>query len=232
MHVLQVEDEPDMAHVVETYLRREGFDVTTAPTVSQMRETLAARGADLVLLDIRLPDESGWDALRWIRQQGDLPVIVLTTEAEAIDKVAGLEMGADDYLPKPVLLRELAARIRSVLRRAASARSPATRSENPAPVAFKGWSLDLRSQRLMARDGTPVHLSDIEYRILAQLALAPFKAVTRDHLSTTALGRPWNPTDRSIDVHVATLRRKLADIVDAGEIRTIRSAGYMLVPET
>lgn len=229
--ILLVEDEADMVRVVKTYLTRENFRVTSASTVAQMREILARTTPDLVLLDLLLPDESGWEALRWIRERGSLPVIMLTAQTESTDMVVGLEMGADDYVPKPFVLRELLARIRSVLRRAHPEPTAAPRATREA-ITFKDWSIDLRRRQMVSGKGEPVHLSDIEYRIIELLALRAYETVSRDHLSMIAAGREWNPSDRSIDVHMSNLRRKLKNVAVGGEIRAVRGEGYMLVPET
>jgi len=228
-HVLIVEDDPAVAKLIKNYLDREGHIVVVVDTVADMRKTVEGSKVDLVILDVGLPDEDGWTALRWLRARGEIPVLMLTGKGDTVDKVIGLELGADDYLAKPFDLRELLARLHSIKRRAD--RAPAQDEPAGDVVTFSGWVLDMASQQLKTEAGKVMHLTQAEYRILVLLARNPRKAVTRDQLMTTAAGREWAPLDRSIDVHISNLRRKLdPDPTQPSLIRTVRGSGYMFVP--
>ncbi|MBV8168641.1 MAG: response regulator transcription factor [Alphaproteobacteria bacterium] len=227
LRVLIVEDDPAISKMLKTYLEREGYAVAAAGTVADMRSAIEGGKIDLVLLDVVLPDEDGWSALRWVRARGDLPVIMLTGKGETVDKVIGLELGADDYLAKPFDMRELLARMRSIHRRAEKRSAP----NADEAIAFAGWRLDVSSQQLKAEAGDTVHLTQAEYRILVLLAKNPRSVITRDQLMDAMAGREWEPLDRSIDVHISNLRRKLdPDPKQPSLIRTVRGAGYMFVP--
>jgi DNA-binding response OmpR family regulator len=229
--VLIVEDDSSVAKLLRTYLEREGYSAASAETVADMRSAVEAGRVDLVLLDVVLPDEDGWSALRWLRARSDLPVIMLTGKGETVDKVIGLELGADDYLAKPFDLRELLARMRSIQRRAEKRAAPAAGATAADVIAFAGWMLDVASQQLKTEGGELVHLTQAEYRILVVLARNPRQVVSRDQLMEAMAGREWEPFDRSIDVHISNLRRKLdPDPKLPSLIRTVRGAGYMFVP--
>lgn len=230
--ILVVEDDRAVSRLLRTYLEREDYSVLTAENVADMRRTVETTIVTMVLLDVGLPDEDGWSALKWLRARGDLPVIMLTSRSEIIDKVVGLELGADDYLAKPFELRELLARIRTVQRRV---NKPAIRAAEPAAfdkIGFADWVLDPVSQLVKSTAGEPLHLTQAEYRILELLARNPGMAVLRDDLMKAAAGRDWDPLDRSIDVHISNLRKKLdLDPALPSLIRTVRGAGYMFVPK-
>ncbi len=227
--LLLVEDNADDARIVTRYLEQHGFHITTVDIVSGMRAVFSTTEVALVILDIGLPDEDGWSALRWLRQRGDTPVIMLTGLGDDVDKIVGLELGADDFVTKPCGLRELLARIRTVLRRSGShVADPASTSPS---IHFGEWILGVESQLLKSTSGTVEHLTQAEFRILSILARSPLVATSRDQLMD-ALGRAWDPLDRSIDVHISNLRRKLDhDSVRPSLIRTVRGIGYMLVPD-
>ncbi len=229
--ILAVEDDRSIAKLLHTYLEREGYAVSDSDTVAAMRRTVESTQVDLVLLDVGLPDEDGWSALKWLRARSDVPIIMLTGKNETIDKVIGLELGADDYLSKPFEFRELLARIRTILRRTEKA---AIQVEAPADekISFAGWVLDPTSQLVKSDDGDLLHLTQAEYRILALLVRNPGRVIVRDDLMSAAAGRDWDPMDRSIDVHVSNLRKKLDLDPDLPSlIRTVRGAGYMFVPK-
>jgi DNA-binding response OmpR family regulator len=229
--ILAVEDDRSIAKLLHTYLEREGYAVSDSDTVAAMRRTVESTQVDLVLLDVGLPDEDGWSALKWLRARSDVPIIMLTGKNETIDKVIGLELGADDYLSKPFEFRELLARIRTILRRTEKA---AVQVEAPADekISFAGWVLDPTSQLVKSEDGDLLHLTQAEYRILALLVRNPGRVIVRDDLMSAAAGRDWDPMDRSIDVHVSNLRKKLDLDPDLPSlIRTVRGAGYMFVPK-
>jgi two-component system, OmpR family, response regulator len=228
--ILVVEDDPAVSKLLKTYLEREGYAVMVAETVGEMRAAVERAPVDMIILDVVLPDEDGWSALRWLRARHALPVIMLTGKAEPVDRVIGLELGADDYVAKPFDLRELLARMRTIQRRLdkMQAQPPANHDE---AIAFAGWTLDIVSQQLRSDDGKAAHLTQAEYRILALLARNPRRVVSRDELMDATAGRDWEPFDRSIDVHISNLRRKIdPDPKQPSLIRTVRGAGYMFVP--
>ena len=236
--ILIVEDDRAVFRLLQSYLEREGYSVVNAETVASMRRLIESTQIGLVLLDVGLPDEDGWSALKWLRARSDVPIIMLTGKGEMTDKVVGLELGADDYLAKPFELRELLARIRTIQRRtekAAAAQAvaaPAAESAAAGKIAFAGWVLDLASHLVKSEAGETLHLTQAEFRILTLLAKNPGVAVPRDDLMSAAAGRDWDPLDRSVDVHISNLRKKLD--LDPGLpslIRTVRGAGYMFVPK-
>jgi len=229
--ILVVEDDPAVSKLIKTYLEREGYSVVVAETVQEMRAAIERAPVDMVILDVVLPDEDGWSALRWLRARHALPVIMLTGKAEPVDRVIGLELGADDYVAKPFDLRELLARMRTIQRRLDKVQAPPP-ANSPETIQFAGWTLDTVSQQLLSVAGERVHLTQAEYRILALLARNPRRVVSRDELMDATAGRDWEPFDRSIDVHISNLRRKIdPDPKQPSLIRTVRSAGYMLVPQ-
>jgi two-component system OmpR family response regulator len=229
-HVLIVEDDPSVSKLIKTYLEREGYGTSTAETVAQMRSTIEGTKVDCVILDVVLPDEDGWSALRWLRARHALPVIMLTSKAEMVDRVIGLELGADDYIAKPFDLRELLARIRTIRRRLDNVQTRPS-AKTAEAIQFAGWALDFASQELKSNSGEAVHLTHAEYRILELLARNSRRVVSRDELMDATAGRNWEPFDRSIDVHISNLRRKLdQDPNMPSLIRTVRGAGYMFVP--
>lgn len=230
--LLIVDDDAAISKLLAAYLRKEGFDIAIAESVREMQERFAAQPPEMILLDVMLPDADGWSALRWLRARSAVPVIMLTGKGETIDKIVGLEMGADDYLAKPFDLRELLARIRTIQRRLDRPGAPTREgAAEKQEVRFQGWVLDLAAHQLLDTDGQSVHLTQAEYRILVLLTAAPRQPVHRDQLMEAVAGRNWDPMDRSVDVHVSNLRRKL-DREGGGPslIRTVRGAGYMFVP--
>jgi DNA-binding response OmpR family regulator len=237
--ILIVEDDRSVFRLLQSYLEREGYSVAHAETVASMRRTIESSQVSLVLLDVGLPDEDGWSALKWLRARSDhLPIIMLTGKSEMTDKVVGLELGADDYLAKPFELRELLARIRTVQRRtekvaqALAAVAPPVDGAAGGKIAFACWILDPASHLVKSVDGEPLHLTQAEFRILTLLARNPGVVVPRDDLMTAAAGRDWDPFDRSVDVHISNLRKKLDLDPDLPSlIRTVRGAGYMFVPK-
>lgn len=204
------------------YLGPEGFATVTAATGPAGLEQLARAPVDLVVLDVMLPELSGFEVLRRIRAASRVPVIMLTARGEEVDRVVGLELGADDYLAKPFSARELVARIRAVLRRVPG--------ESAAADGLLQWGplrLDLRARRALA-DERDLELTSAELRILELLMRADTRTVSRDELMTQALGRRVLPTDRSLDTHVSNLRRKLSKCTDRVSVQSVRGAGYAL----
>ncbi len=215
MHILVVEDEDAIADPLVAGLRREGYDVSRVATGEG---ALEASPADLVLLDLRLPDIDGLDVCRRLRERSRVPIIVLTARGEEADRVVGLELGADDYVVKPYGLRELIARIRAVGRRTASFGGAA------GPLRAGGLEVDERSRRATL-DGSELDLTPKEFELLAALARDPGAAVSRQRLLAEVWQTSWYGSSKTIDVHVAALRRKLGD---PGWIETVRGVGFRL----
>ena len=218
--LLIVDDDVELCTMLAEYLGPEGFAVDTAGSAPRALERLGRGGLDLVVLDVMLPGLSGFEVLRRIRAVSRVPVLMLTARGEEVDRVVGLEMGADDYLAKPFSPRELVARIRAILRRMA---------ENPGSgvLSFGPLTLDPRAHRATV-DGRDLTLTSAELRILELLIQADTRTVSREELMLQALGRRLLPTDRSLDTHVSNLRRKLARYTESVSIRGVRGAGYAL----
>jgi two-component system OmpR family response regulator len=233
-HVLVVDDDRELRTLLARFLVKHGFRVTTAVDGREMARALADRAIDLVVLDLMLPGEDGLSLCRSLRARSDVPVIMLTAMGEEIDRIVGLEMGADDYLAKPFNARELLARMRAVLRRAGVGKGGIAAGrpvEGGRKLRFAGWSLDLDRRELISADGVLVPLSAGEFGLLAAFALHPQRVLTRDQLLDMAHGRDALPFDRSIDVQVSRLRRKIeADPHEPLLIKTVRSGGYLFSP--
>jgi two-component system OmpR family response regulator len=226
-HVLVVDDDAEIRKLLGEYLERNGFRVSLATDGAEMRRALDRSRPDLVVLDLMLPGESGLTLCRDLRVESSLPVIMLTARAEEVDRIVGLEMGADDYLAKPFSPRELLARIRSILRRARGLSGPERSAAHQ--LRFAGWTLDLAARQLLAPDGVVVALSGAEFKLLSVFAEHPNRVLDRNQLMDLTVGRDGAPFDRSIDVQVSRLRLRLRD--DAREpriIKTVRNEGYVL----
>ncbi|MEW5728065.1 MAG: response regulator [Pseudomonadota bacterium] len=233
-HILVVDDDRDIRDLLARFLARHGLRVTTARDAAEAERLLDGRGVDLMVLDLMMPGEDGLSLTRRLRAQGlNLPIVMLTAMGEDADRIVGLEMGADDYLPKPFNPRELLARVRAVLRRTgggASQRAPET--AGGARLAFAGWVLDLATRDLTTPDGVVVALSAGEFDLLQAFASHPRRVLSRDFLLDLARGRDAAPFDRSIDIQVSRLRRKLGDDAkDPQLIKTVRGGGYLFTPE-
>lgn len=227
--ILIVDDEKEIRKVVSSYLEEEGFRVLTAPNGAAMWQQLDAQPIDLILLDILLPDANGFALVRDLRRSNDIPVILLTGKSESVDKVVGLELGADDYLSKPFELRELLARIRSVWRRYQAAPSSTANHQAAEMKVFAGWALDQPHRRLYSPKGVEVELTSSEFELLRVLVNHPNEPVSRDHLLDATMSRHWTPYDRSIDMSITRLRKKIEkDPQRPMLIRTVRNIGYVL----
>jgi two-component system OmpR family response regulator len=227
-HILVVDDDPEIRQLLRTYLEKNGFRVTSVPDGSRMWMALDRSRVDLIVLDLMLPGVDGLELCRTLRARSRIPIIMLTARGDEMDRVLGLEMGADDYLAKPFSARELLARIKVVLRRVRDLPVDAL-DDTSERLAFAGWTLDVRTQNLTAPDGVVVALSQAEFRLLRVLLTHPNRALTRDQLLDLTQGREAGPYDRSIDVLIGRLRRRLRD--DAKEpslIKTVRGRGYLL----
>jgi two-component system, OmpR family, response regulator len=229
-HILVVDDERAICDMVQDYLSGEGYRVSAAHDGSGMRRALAQSPVDLVILDLMLPGEDGLTLARSLREESDVGIIMLTGRGETVDRIIGLEMGADDYLPKPFHLRELLARVKTVLRRAstrAAERAPTPRSK----VRFAGWDLDLAARTLYSPSGKEVPLTTGEFDLLAAFVNNANQVLTRDRLLDLARNREAGPFDRTIDVQVGRLRRKLEDDPQRpSKIKTVRGSGYIFTP--
>jgi two-component system OmpR family response regulator len=227
-HILVVDDDPEIRRLLTQYLEKNGYLVTAVAEGGGMRMTLERTCVDLIVLDLMLPGVDGLELCRDLRAYSKVPVIMLTARGDEMDRVLGLEMGADDYLAKPFSARELLARIKVVLRRVRDLPIDPL-AEDPERLAFNGWTLDTRTQQLISPDGLVVPLSQAEIRLLQTLLRHPNRALTRDQLLDLTQGREARPFDRSIDVLIGRLRKHLGD--DAREpelIKTVRGRGYML----
>ena len=222
-HLLVVDDDEDIRELLRNYLSGVGYTVSEAADAVALHSVLAARAIDLILLDQRLPDADGLVLARELRAASDVGIIIVTGFGQPVDRIVGLEVGADDYVSKPIDLRELLARIRSVLRR---------RGARPAEVQealqFNGWTLDTASRTLSAPSGQPVTLTSGEFDLLRVLASHPNRVLSRDELMNALHHRDAGPYDRAIDVQVGRLRRKIeADPSQPELIKSVRGAGYL-----
>jgi two-component system, OmpR family, response regulator len=229
-HILVVDDQKEICDVVQEYLTGEGYRVSTANDGNGMRRALGQSHVDLVILDLMLPGEDGLTLARGLRDESGIGIIILTGRGETVDRIIGLEMGADDYLPKPFHLRELLARVKSVLRRVQS-RTGEPGQTTRSHAQFAGWSLDLSSRELMSPGGEEVRLTTGEFDLLAAFVNNPNQVLSRDRLLDLARNREAGPFDRTIDVQVGRLRRKLEeDPQNPSLIKTVRGSGYIFTP--
>ena len=230
-HILVVDDDAEIRTLLRDYLQKQGYRVSTAANGREMRAAMSPARPDLVILDLMLPGEDGLSLCRDLRATSDLPVIMLTARGDEADRIVGLEMGADDYLPKPFSPRELLARIKSVLRRA-RALPDNLKPDEATAFRFAGWTLDVATRDLTSPAGVSVALSGTEFRLLRVLLDHPNRVLTRDQLVDFMMSRDASPFDRAIDVQVSRLRHRLGD--DAREpalIKTVRSHGYVLAAD-
>ncbi len=229
-HIVVVDDDPQVRETVAEYLRRGGFAVTEADGGAALRAVMAARPIDLALLDVNMPGDDGLTLAREIRASGDAGVILLTANSDDLDKIVGLEVGADDYITKPFNPRELLARVKAVLRRVRS--GGAETATLGREVQMGKCRLNLDSRRLYAADGSEVPLTAMEYDLLRTFAEHPGRPLSRDRLLDLAHSKEMEPFDRSIDTRITRIRRKIE--VDPGKpdcIRTVRGAGYVYNPD-
>jgi len=237
--ILIIDDDRELAGMLGEYLEREGFGVTSAADADAATDALAAREPDLVILDVMMPGRSGLDLLRELRAtRPRMPVLMLTARGDPVDRIVGLELGADDYLPKPFDPRELAARVRAILRRAPSpgaadaggGSGTAVAAPNDTPLQYGPLLLDPRRRRAALR-GTQLELTGAEWRVLLCLAQSVDAPVERGALTQQALGRKLALYDRAIDTHVSNLRRKISAAGGGVRIRAVRGSGYELIED-
>lgn len=234
--LLIVDDDPSVRAMLREYLSGHGYAVAEAAGGAQMREQIEAELPDLVLLDIRMPGEDGLTLAKYLRERYDVGIIMVTASGDLIDRVVGLELGADDYVAKPFDPRELLARLKSVLRRIQA--KPAADAGGGTEVApgirerFGRCEIDLEARRLFEIGGSEVAMTAMEYDLLRVFIANPNRVLSRDQLLMHTRNREWEPFDRSIDIRIGRLRRKV-EPDPGGEprcIRTVRNAGYMYVP--
>ena len=231
-HILVVDDHREIRELVSRALVREGFRVSVATDGREMRKVMADARIDLIILDLMLPGEDGLTLCRALRAESNIPIIMLTAKGDEIDRVVGLEVGADDYIPKPFGSRKLIARIRAVLRRTRNDDAP-DRTNRSAGYRFDRWWLDTGARELLREDGVTVPLSTGEYDLLLALVERPQRVLSRDQLLDLARGRATSAFDRSIDTQVSRLRKKLE--LNPNEptiIKTVWGGGYLFAPET
>ncbi|WP_176084281.1 response regulator [Martelella sp. HB161492] len=227
-HILIVDDHREIRDAVRSYLERNGFRATTARDAGEMNEKLRAGQFDLIVLDVMMPGEDGISVCRRLSAEGSVPILMLTALGEETDRIIGLEVGADDYLPKPFNPRELLARIRAILRR--SERQPKIAgAPTGEKLRFAGWTLDTDTRRLIAADGREENLTTADFRLLTTLLARPRFVMSRDQLLDATAGRAANVFDRTIDNQISRLRRKIEHDPAAPEIIvTVRGGGYSL----
>jgi DNA-binding response OmpR family regulator len=237
-HIAVLDDEADITQLLANYLQSQGYRVTSVHTGRDLLAAMAADPPALVLLDLGLPGEDGFAIARQLREHFRCGLVIVTGRGDAVDKIVGLEIGADDYVTKPFDLRELAARIKAVLRRIlatpAAAAAPDARAEG-APsrerFGFAGWEFDTGARRLLDPQGSEVSLTTGEFDLLAVLVRHPGRVLSRDFLLEQTRGRDAAPFDRTIDVQIGRLRKKMeADSERPELIKSVRGAGYVLVP--
>ena len=225
--ILVVDDDTVVCNLLREYLEREGFHVFTVAAGDAMRQAMSRHEIDLVLLDVRLPGEDGFSLLLELRKTSSVPILMMSQRSEVYDRVAGLEAGADDYLPKPLELRELLARIRAILRRTGRG-TVDPEGKVPTKLSFNDFSLNLASRQLLDPEGTEVILTPMEFDILATLVQNAQRVLKRDFLLDVAVGGEASPLDRTVDVHIGRLRRKIErDPTNPSLIRTVRGTGYI-----
>ncbi len=227
-HILIVDDDAEIRQLLSRYLEKNGLQATTVGDGRAMWRALDGATFDLIVLDLMLPGDDGLTLCRTLRAKSDIPIIMLTARGDETDRIVGLEMGADDYLPKPFSARELLARIKVILRRARSL-PPNLRPDASARLRFAGWVLDTVQRHLISPSGVVTPISGAEYRLLRVFLDHPNRVLNRDQLLDLSQGKEAGPLDRSIDVQVSRLRHRLGDDPrDPQLIKTVRSEGYVL----
>jgi two-component system, OmpR family, response regulator len=238
-HIVVVDDEAPAREMVGDYLRLHGFEVTLCDGGGSLRQVIAKRTPDLIVLDLNMPEEDGLSIVRSLKREAAVPIIMLTATASAIDRVVGLELGADDYVAKPCELRELLARVRSVLRRSAvlisttpPVHTPAAGGSAAAEVRFGTKWLNIDAQVLRDKEGNEHPLASSEFALLKAFAENPKRVLSRERLLDLAEARDREAFDRAIDVRITRIRRKIEpDPAHPCVIRTVRGAGYLFSPD-
>lgn len=229
-HLLVVDDDREIRDLMARYFKRHGYRVTAVEDGRKMRRALDDWSIDLIILDLMLPGEDGLSLCRDLRAHSKVPVVMLTAMGEEMDRIVGLEMGADDYLPKPCNPRELLARVRAVLRRTHE-QSWLPGEPNEMVLRFEGWELDTRRRELKAPDGRAVDLSVGELELLSVLARNSQRVMTRDQILDCLKGRWTQPFERSVDMQISRLRKKMEPVPTSPiMIKTVRNGGYVFTP--
>jgi two-component system, OmpR family, response regulator len=227
--ILCVEDDADIAHMLTDVLKENGFDPSFVGSAAEMDKVLNRDSVDLVVLDVMLPGEDGLSICRRLRATSSIPIIMVTARGEDIDRILGLEIGADDYVSKPFNSRELVARIRALLRRAESA--PGLARIRARPLIFADWSIDPTARELQDPSGIRIALTSVEFDLLLAFCRNPGRILAREQLIELVHGGVSGPIERSIDVHISRIRQKIeADPRDPSIIKTVRLGGYVFTP--
>ncbi len=227
--LLVVDDDRALARTIENYLEDAGFEVDLAADAASARKQLAQHSYDMAIIDLGLPGEDGLSLTRSLREQGELGLLILTGRQDATDRIVGLEIGADDYVMKPVELRELLARVRSILRRSVR-NGGVRRGPTDKLLRFGDWTADLASRTLVRGDGEQVELTTSEFELLVAFLTHPQRVLTRDQILDLTRGREAGPFDRSVDVMVGRLRKKIeVDPENPTLIKTMHGVGYLFV---
>ncbi len=230
-HVLIVDDDPDIRHLLADYLEAASYRPFTAAGGQEMWRILGNERIDIIILDLMMPGEDGLELCRELRKKRNTPLVMLTARGTLIDRIVGLEVGADDYLPKPFDPRELLARIKVILRRARSFPEK-LEADRVSHIHFAGWKLDTQARQAISPSGVTITLGGSDYQVLRALLEHPRRALSRDFLLNTVYGKEAMPFDRSIDVCISRLRQQLGDNPrEPALIRTVRNTGYMLMAD-
>jgi two-component system OmpR family response regulator len=230
-HILIVDDDRDIRELLSEYLQKQGYRASVAGDGRGMRSALSRAKPDLIVLDLMLPGEDGLTLCREVRAHSDVPIVMLTARGEEVDRIVGLEMGADDYLAKPFSPRELVARIKSILRRTRALPSN-LKPDQAKRLRFAGWTLDITTRNLISPQGVSVSLSGTDFKLLRIFLDHPNRVLNRDQLIDLTQSRDAGPFDRSIDLQVSRLRRRLNDNPkEPSMIKTSRGEGYVLTAE-
>ena len=231
-HILIVDDDKEICTLLADFLTKYGFQVITAMNGDEMFQSLKQHQIDLIILDVMLPGDDGLTLCKKLRSDSNIPIVMLTAMGDETDRIIGLELGADDYIPKPFNPRELLARIKAVLRR--SQDEPRLQDNHQAPTVyvFSGWKLDTARRHLLAPDEMEITLSAGEYDLLAAFVQNPHRVLSRDQLLDITKNRAAGPFDRSIDIQISRLRHKIEpDPKNPILIKTVRGGGYLFTPE-
>jgi two-component system, OmpR family, response regulator len=232
--ILLVEDDREIGDLISRYLAQHQMKVRLAVDGREMDAARAAQAFDLIILDLNLPGENGLSICRRLRSETETPIIIVTAQGEEVDKVVGLELGADDYIVKPFSARELLARIRAVLRRAGAAKCAAP-AASPSPndrYRFSGWILDVTARQVETPEGASVVLTGAEFDLLHAFCENPNRVMTRDQLISLTHGRTAGPFERSVDILISRLRQRLEDNPKSPKlIKTVRSEGYIFAAD-